>query len=188
MRVTVYPFTDAARLPTVRAGDAVVCATGGFVGRCIRGATASWANHACMVIRVQDNGLVYVSQETPRKGDVFSPITGLGITRGVLVRFPDAVPKQVAGAVAFAQRIQHVPYGFAALGADLFGRVTRLEVDFGIRDHMVCSTATTRAMERYGWIPPKSPEAMTPGDIAFAVGAHTFPDVEVCYTTDVIGL
>ncbi len=161
-------YTDVAK---VRAGRGCICIirTGGFVARLIRLVTRGPWNHAAVAVGFAADGTVLISQETPRKGDVVSRIDEIGATRVAVVWLPmDA--SQASEVVRFAQWAVGQSYGFLTLFADLFNAVTNLELDLGFRNHMVCSTATARAAERTGWIPPKAPAAMSPNDLARAFG------------------
>lgn len=170
---TVTFHTDT-RIPDALPGDLVICATSGRVGAAIRFVTRSWANHACVVIEVTPLGGVIVSQETPRRGDVFTSLTKLGATRIALVRI-SASGQQRNAAIAFAQWVQWKKYGFASLVGDLFNAAFRTQLAVGIGDTMVCSTATCRAAERTGYIPSKAPESMTPGDLTIDFGCPDWP-------------
>lgn len=173
MKYVAKFYTDASKV-VAEPGDIGVCATGGFVGRCIRIVTHSWANHAFVVVDVVD-GVPIVSQETPRKGDVFSPITELGITK-VAIFSIDMDPQQRVALLDFANWSHWKKYGFLALFGDLFNAATHTQFAFGIKTHMDCSTATVRAAERTDYIPSKAPEAMTPGDMTIDFGCQKWPD------------
>ena len=167
-------YTDATKVEA-HPGDLILVATTGVLGKAIRLVTSGWCNHAAVVINVS-NGQIMVSQETPRRGDVFSPLTELGATRIAVVSIEMDIPQRNQ-VIRFARWAKGKRYGFLGIAADLFNAITGLELDLGLFDRMTCSTATTRAAERSGWIPLKSPAAMAPIDIgrAFAAGKWVEP-------------
>lgn len=168
--MSVQSYTDATQVHAA-AGDAVLVATGGLVGRLIRLVTRGWCNHAAIVVSGGVGPQVIVSQATPGAGGVFSPITALGARRVDVISLADVDPRERADVIEFARYARGKRYGYLQIVADLFNAAFRLELDMGWGNHMVCSTATTRALERTGWIPPKAPAAMTPVDIGRAFGA-----------------
>lgn len=170
LRAEVEYFIDPARIHP-KVGDVFLCATSGVVGAGIRFATQSPWNHTGVVVDVDP---VMVNQETPRKGDVVSPITSVGITRGALLSIL-ATPAQFDAGLQFVGLSVATHYGFPSLLADGVNQLTRMQLAMGIGDRMVCSTCVTRYLERLGFIPGKDPEAMTPGDIAAAFGVNRWP-------------
>ena len=172
MTYTSTFYTDASKV-VAKPGDIGICATSGLVGKCIRFVTRSWANHAFVVVDVVD-GVPIVSQETPRKGDIYTPVTELGITKVVIISI-ERSPQQEAAMLAFVDWSHWKKYGFAALFGDLFNAITHVQLAFGIKTHMDCSTATARVAERTGYIPSKTPEAMTPGDLTIDFGCQEWP-------------
>lgn len=147
------------------------------MGRQIRWFTRGWANHAFVVVGVEADGTPVVSQETPRRGDIASRITALNATRIAVVQFDDASPEQLAAVVEFGQWAQGRRYGFAACLGDALGQLLHVELGLGIADHMNCSEASTRAAERAGYIPSRSPESMRPIDLARDLGLPSWPGV-----------
>jgi hypothetical protein len=171
VQTSVTYFTDPDKV-TAQPGDLLLCATTGPVGKMIRGVTRSWANHACVVVRVNGTQVI-VSQEVPH-GDVFSPASKLKANKIAVVHV-EMADSQRAAAIAFADWVVTKRYGFPSLVSDLFNAAFHTQTSIGIGSRMVCSTASTRAMERSDYIPTKAPGAMTPADLTRDFGCVSWP-------------
>ena len=163
---TVQVFTDVKEVVAVP-GDLLLFSTKGPTGAVIRFVTRSWASHAAICVGVvsSEDRTPLISQEKMFKGDIIGPVTDVKASKIAVVHLMGDFAQREQ-AVRFAESVGHSKYGFAACLGDLLSAVTHTEFDFGIRGHMNCSAASTRALERFGYIPGKSPIAMSPGDLA----------------------
>jgi hypothetical protein len=143
-------------------GDIIIVRGDGIVSRLIRFVTRGEFNHCATVVEGGPNALV--SQEAG-KGDELTPLSAFDSVPYATLHI-QGPEDQRDNCVAFANKIVGSGYGFLTIVADLFNAIFRVELDFGVSGRMVCSTAATRALERFGYIPKKNPSAMTPQDIA----------------------
>jgi hypothetical protein len=151
------------------AGDLFLTQAGGVVRAGIRGFERvrvpkefCWANHGC--IALTGGRRAEVAQETAR-GTVVTPVADLdAITYAVVHVEMDDV--QRTDVVIFARWSIGLGYGFLQIPADAFNALTGLELGLNINNRMVCSTQACRALERAGYIPSRSPSAVTPAHLA----------------------
>ena len=153
------------------AGDVVLVRHAGFVAAGIRAFERlrvpklfCWTNHACVVLNSGPNAQVV--QETA-KGAVVTPLAALGAITYTVTHFDEATPEQLAAGLAFLSATVGSGYGYLSILADGFNALTGLELDLGLGDHMVCSTQTTRYMERLGLIPDRNPFSVMPAHLAW---------------------
>lgn len=176
--VTTYVRGDR---PVVAEGDLLLVRHHGIVPTLIRWACRlrrprdvsreEWrafcrVNHAC--VAVTDGDRAFVAQAVAR-GIVLTPLDQLDYFSLGVVHFT-TTPAQLDAAVAFADESVGCGYGFLQIPADLANAATGVELSLGIGDRMVCSTASTRTLERLGLIPDRSPDCVTPAHLASYTG------------------
>lgn len=125
-----------------------------------------WTNHACTTVTGGPDAIV--TQEEAR-GDVLTPLSGLHAVTYAVVDI-ECSDEQRAAAVEFARWAVDSGYGFTQIGADLFNSATGLELSLGVGNRMVCSTQATRTAERQGYVPARTPAAVTPPHLAMDFG------------------
>ena len=155
-----------------QAGDVVLVRHKGLVAAAIRfferlrvPGTFAWTNHACVALTGGPNATVI--QEDAR-GSVITPLAELGAVTFTVTHFPTTIPQSEAGA-DFLRKTLGTGYGFLTIPADAFNALTGFEIGFGWGNRMVCSTQTVRYLERLGFVPDRSPYAMTPAHLAWSL-------------------
>jgi hypothetical protein len=133
------------------------CSVGAWKAYC------GW-NHAAVII---EGGLV---SEEAGHGDQFVPLADY-IAEEYAVITLSSPQDQIDNVVKFATSIKGTGYGFVTIVADLTNALTGLELSLGLAGHMVCSTATCRALERTDFIPDRDPSAVTPAHLAWYLNA-----------------
>lgn len=157
------------------AGDLVLVRSAGFVAAGIRfferlraSKHYAWCNHAAIVLNSGPNA--HVAQEAA-KGVEVTPIAELGALEYAVVHFDDIDLLQRQAVTNFAAWSIGLGYGFLSIPADAINALLGLELGVVVGNRMVCSTQATRALERAGYIPKRSPYAMTPAHLAQDFGA-----------------
>ena len=151
-------------------GDVVLVSGNGFVSKGIRAFERvrvpkpfCWTNHAAVVLTGGPNAQIV------QEGANGSSLASLAkmVTQGYTVtRFTPAVEQEIAGA-RFLTSTLGTGYGYLSIVADAFNALTGLELALGWGSRMVCSTQTARYMERIGYVPDRSPYAITPAHLAW---------------------
>lgn len=118
-------------------------------------------NHAAIVIDGDR-----ISEEASR-GDVFTLLSTYVALDYAVVHFDGRPQDQTDNVVKFAKSLLGSDYGYLTFVADLFNACTGMELSLGWHDHMVCSTASCRALERGDLIPDRSPYSVTPAHLAW---------------------
>jgi len=127
-------------------------------------------NHAAPILGSGPNAML--AQETA-KGVVVSHLADYEPLEYAVVHV-QSTPEQRDAAVRFVESTVGSGYGYLSIAADAFNSLTGLELSLGWGDRMVCST--TRAMERMGLIPERSPDAVTPAHLAFYFNVPYTPE------------
>lgn len=122
----------------------------------------AWCNHACIVL---DGGPdAHVVQEEA-KGATVSYLDELNAVEYAVVNMR-MTREQRSAVVAFARWSIGDGYGFLSIPADAVNAMTGAQIGLALGNRMVCSTAASRALERGGYIPARSPYAQAPAHLA----------------------
>lgn len=154
-------------------GDVVLVRDEGYVARGIRAAERlrvphpfCWTNHAAVVLSPGMNATII---QEGGKGSALAPLAKMQWERYTVTRL-DATQEALEDGARFLTMTLGTGYGFLSIFADAFNAVTGLELGLGWGNRMVCSTQTARFMERLGYVPDRSPYAVTPAHLAWALG------------------
>jgi hypothetical protein len=168
-------FGPGERCEDMQAGDIVLVRHETLMGKAIRTCERihsewcyAWCNHAAPCVEGGTNGLL---AEMRCKGEVLTPIAQLDSCYYTVTHcYVD--PLLVRMALLFAQESVGKGYGFTQIPADLLNALTGFELSAGFGDRMVCSTETTRFLERFGLVPDQTPAAVQPSDLSRYFGIH----------------
>ena len=151
-------------------GDVVLIRHGSFVAKGIRAFERlrvpkpfCWTNHAAVVLTSGPSAQII---QEGGNGSALAPLATMVSEGYTVTRFAASEDQEVAGA-RFLTSTLGTGYGYLSIFADAFNALTGLELGLGWGNRMVCSTQTARYMERVGYVPDRSPYAITPAHLAW---------------------
>ena len=151
-------------------GDVVLVRHNSLVAKGIRAAERlrvpdpfCWTNHAAVVLAPGINATII---EEGGKGSVTASLASMQAVEYTVTRLA-ATPEALEDGARFLNMTLGTGYGYLSIAADAFNAVTGVELALGWGNRMVCSTQTARFMERLGYVPDRSPYAITPAHIAW---------------------
>lgn len=151
-------------------GDVVLVRSNGVLAKGIRAFERMrvpkpfcWTNHAAVVLTDGPNAQII---QEGANGSRLASLASM-VTEGYTVtHFIPVEAQEIAGA-RFLTSTLGTGYGYLSIVADAFNALVGLELGLGLGNRMVCSTQTARYMERIGYVPDRSPYAVTPAGLAW---------------------
>ncbi len=165
----VARYTPGARAPSARAGDFILLEDDSWVSRGIRLAQGlrfrgpdsryTWPNHTGVL--VSPDALV----EAVSRGVRRSPLSIYDSRDYVLVRV-EASDEDREQMARFALSCIGYPYGIVTSISFALTLFVALEASLTVDHTYICSQLVAQALERAGYVLPRSPERMSPADLA----------------------
>ena len=153
-------------------GDVVLVHGGAAIDKAIRlfermrvPAPFCWPNHAAVVLAGGPGATII---QEGGKGSALAPLATM-VTQSYTVTHFSPSPEQDVAGLNFLTSTLGTGYGYLSIVADAVNALCGLELGLGWGNRMVCSTQTARYMERIGYIPERSPYAVTPAHLAWAL-------------------
>ena len=156
-------------------GDVVLVRHSNLVAKAIRAferirvpTPFCWTNHAAVVLTGGPNAQII---QEGGNGSALASLANMVSESYTVTRF-SAVQEQYEAGIDFLTATLGSGYGYLSIVADAVNALTGIELGLGAGNRMVCSTQTARYMERLGYIPDRSPYAITPAHLAWALDIH----------------